>query len=112
VPGVGDVGALSGDVGRAQRSVRTSIEAALRAMTGAAAPESEVRQYLEMYMPNARDSVESAQQKLTNLERFMRDTEAIVTQGRTSSPPSTGGPPGSGGPGTVRRYNPQTGRLE
>jgi hypothetical protein len=91
VPGVGDVGTLSGEVGQAQRSVRTSIEAALRAMTGAAAPESEVRQYLEMYMPNARDSVESARQKLGNLERFMRDAEAVVTQGRTTAAPSTSG---------------------
>jgi hypothetical protein len=96
VPGVGDVGALSGEQGQAQRSVRLAIEGALRAMTGAAAPESETQRYLEMFLPNSRDTTESAKQKLDALETFMQQAEAVATQGRSSSPPGTGavGTPG------------------
>lgn len=83
VPGVGDIGTFSGEVGRAQRNIRVAVEAALRSMTGAAAPEHEVRQYMELFTPNARDNVESARQKLDLLTSFMDQAEAAATEGRT-----------------------------
>lgn len=106
-PGVGDVGQLSGEQGQAQRNIMIAVESALRTMTGAAAPETEVRRYAEMFTPNARDTVESARQKLDALDAFMRRAQEIATQGRTADPP----PAGPGQPRT-RTYNPQTGRLE
>lgn len=82
LPVVGDVAALSGDIGIAQRDVRVGIEAALRTMTGAAAPEQEVQRYMQMYMPTPLDTKESAKQKLDGLMSFMDKAEKIVMQGR------------------------------
>lgn len=82
LPVVGDVAALSGDIGLAQRDVRVGIEAALRTMTGAAAPEQEVQRYMQMYMPTPLDTKESAKQKLDGLISFMDKAEKIVMQGR------------------------------
>jgi hypothetical protein len=76
------VAALSGDIGIAQRDVRVGIEAALRTMTGAAAPEQEVVRYMQMYMPTPLDTKESAKQKLDGLMSFMDKAEKIVMQGR------------------------------
>lgn len=71
----------SGAIGEAQRNVRAGIEAALRVMTGAAAPETEVVRYMNLFGPNARDSKQSAEQKLGLLERFMDEAEAFARQG-------------------------------
>jgi hypothetical protein len=76
-----------GDLGRAQRTVRVAIEAALRAATGAAAPESEVARYLDMYMPGATDSLETAKQKLKLLDAFIANAEQTMTQGRSTQAP-------------------------
>lgn len=89
IPGVGDAAWASGDVGIARRSVRTAIEAALRVMTGAAAPESEVVRYESMFMPGVNDTRESAKQKLDQLETFMGSAKEIALRGRTSNPQST-----------------------
>lgn len=79
---IGDVApALAGEIGMAQRDMRAGIEAALRIMTGAAAPEAEVTRYLGMFMPNARDNEQTATQKLTLLRKFMDEAEAAATQG-------------------------------
>jgi hypothetical protein len=59
-----------GPVGRAQRAVRGKVEAALRLMTGAAAPEQEIVRYTDMYMPGALDSIETKKQKLRLLDEF------------------------------------------
>jgi hypothetical protein len=59
-----------GPVGRAQRAVRSKVEAALRLMTGAAAPEQEIVRYTDMYMPSALDSIETKKQKLRLLDEF------------------------------------------
>jgi hypothetical protein len=75
-----------GDIGRAQRTIRGAIESGLRMMTGAAAPESEVSNYMGMFMPKSTDSIATRRQKLDNLEAFMKNAIAITTQGR-------GGPP-------------------
>lgn len=86
VPGlVGGAGASYlnvGDVGRAQRTVTTAIEGALRAMTGAAAPASEVKRYEGMFMPSPFDSKETATQKLNHLDDFISNAKRYVTQGR------------------------------
>lgn len=98
VPFVGDISLLSGDIGIAKRNVKAGIEAALRVMTGAAAPEQEVVRYMEMFMPGVKDTRESAEQKLGLLDQFMNNARRIVTQGRTSEAPGAGqggaNPPG------------------
>lgn len=91
---------------RARRVVRLAIEGSLRAMTGAAAPQSEVDQYMGMFMPSVVDPPETARQKLDLLERFMTNAEEIVTRGRRSGNTTTGGQD------RVRTYNPQTNQLE
>lgn len=82
LPIVGDLSMVSGDIGIAQRNVRAAVEATLRVMTGAAAPEPEVQRYLQMFMPNSRDTQASANQKLNLLEDFMANAKKTVTQGR------------------------------
>lgn len=86
VPLVGDLAWASGDIGVAQRDVRTGIEAALRTMTGAAAPEQEVQRYMQMYAPGVNDTQETAKQKLDGLMKFMEDADRLVMQGRGTAP--------------------------
>lgn len=71
-----------GDTGRANRTVTVAIEGALRAMTGAAAPDTEVRRYENMFMPSPFDSRETATQKLNQLDNFIANARRLVTQGR------------------------------
>lgn len=94
LPYVGDLAMASGDVGIAQRNVRMGVEAALRVMTGAAAPEQEVTRYAAMFTPTARDTVESAKQKLDNLDSFMSNARDLAMRGRSSTPPEA--PPRQG----------------
>lgn len=97
VPFVGDIAPLSGDIGIASRDVRAGIEAALRVMTGAAAPEQEVTRYMELFMPGIRDNDKSAAQKLDLLDKFMNNAREMVTRGRTATPGPGGA--GNGAPG-------------
>lgn len=76
----------AGDIGRAQRNVTLAIEAALRAMTGAAAPDSEVRKYEGMFLPKSYDTLETRKQKLALLEGFINNAMQIATQGRGDLP--------------------------
>lgn len=92
LPFVGDIATLSGDIGIASRNVRAGVEATLRVMTGAAAPEQEVQRYMQMFMPGVNDTKDSAQQKLDLLDQFMNNARELVTRGRTATP----GPGGSG----------------
>lgn len=94
LPYVGDLAIASGDLGIAQRNVRMGVEAALRVMTGAAAPEQEVTRYAAMFTPGARDTIASAKQKLDSLDTFMRNANEIATRGRSSTPPQA--PPRQG----------------
>lgn len=71
-----------GETARANRTVRVAIEGALRAMTGAAAPEQEVKRYENMFMPSPFDSRETAAQKLNLLDDFISNAKSMVTQGR------------------------------
>lgn len=91
--GTGVTGTLAskvnvGDTGRAQRTVRLAIEGALRAMTGAAAPEAEVNRYENLFLPSPFDSAQTATQKLNQLDDFISNARRLVTQGRggTSAP--------------------------
>lgn len=76
-------GSLAGEIGQARRTVRLAIESALRVMTGAAAPESEVKRYEDMFMPHSGDDAASAKQKLDALEAFMGNAKKNIMQGRT-----------------------------
>lgn len=80
----GLVGATAGmgETGRANRTVRIAIEGALRAMTGAAAPEAEVKRYEDMFLPSPFDGKETATQKLNKLDDFISNAKRLVTQGR------------------------------
>jgi GH24 family phage-related lysozyme (muramidase) len=101
--GPGDVGQAlfsAGDYNRHRRSIRVAIEGALRATTGAAAPESEVAQYMDMFLPQMTDSRATAMQKLSLLEAFMANAQQIIMRGRGSSLT-----PGGGDGFSIRRLN-------
>lgn len=108
---LGSVTPLETEINRAQRTVRVAIEAALRMMTGAAAPESEVRQYMDMFMPQATDLQPARQQKMQNLRQFLLSARQYVLQGRADIPlpqsqpsqPSAGGDIGSQAQDAIRR---------
>lgn len=89
----GTVGHVTGsfDVGRAQRNVSVAIEAALRTMSGAAVPPAEVDRYRSLYMPGPLDSKATAEQKLNNLETFMKNAKANALQGRVATPTAASG---------------------
>lgn len=91
-----------GETGRAQRTVRTAIEGALRAMTGAAAPETEVKRYEQMFMPSPLDSPETANQKMDQLEGFINRASELVTRGRRADPNAGRTAPAAAAP-AVRR---------
>lgn len=83
-----DIPALSGDIGQARRDVRMIVEGALRAQTGAAAPDSEVDRYAAMFVPGATDSIESARRKLDALDEFSQRYRSMALSGRTANPAS------------------------
>jgi hypothetical protein len=73
-----------GPLGQANRSVQYGVEAALRAMTGAAAPDKELVRYnTELFSPTSNDSPETVQQKLGSLKAFMDRARGYALQGRT-----------------------------
>lgn len=81
----------SGEYGRAARTIRMAIESGLRAMTGAAAPESEVKNYENMFLPSPVDTIETRKQKLSALQDFMVQAKSIMEQGRGVTPDLSGG---------------------
>jgi hypothetical protein len=95
--------AKMGDVGRAQRAVRSKVEAALRLMTGAAAPEQEVKRYIDLYMPSPMDSVETKKQKLRLLDEFGANAKKNSLQGH----PLPSGEPVAEAPPPEQAGNPQ-----
>jgi hypothetical protein len=80
----------AGDIGRAQRDVKMSIETALRAMTGQAAPETEVERYANLFGPSVYDDFKTRKQKLDNLENFLRQAETNMLAGKIPPPNETG----------------------
>jgi hypothetical protein len=91
---------------RHRRTVRLAVEGSLRAMTGAAAPQQEVDQYMEMFMPKVTDPPQIAAQKLDLLAQFMTNAEEIITRGRRQAGQQQ--PPRQS---TRLRYDPATGEL-
>lgn len=71
-----------GEIGRAQRTVQVGVEAALRVMTGAAAPPAEVKQYVDLFAPTQNDNAATVRQKLDNLKSFMDNARSNAMQGR------------------------------
>lgn len=105
--GTRDIPAWSGAIGQARRDVRMLIEGALRAQTGAAAPEEEVARYTAMFMPGATDSIESARAKIDALEEFANRYRNLALAGRTAPenrapPPPTATTPAPSGQGAYR----------
>jgi hypothetical protein len=65
----------------AAQAIRRSIEIMLRARTGAAAPDAEVVNYLNMFRPSFGDSDASAEAKMRNLEQFQHRILDLLQRG-------------------------------
>lgn len=100
-------------------------DALIRALTGAGMPDVEAVRYAQRYLPNSLSSREEVTGKFESLVYALRNVQDIVNRGRGGPPSAVGTPPtppyGSRGgnapaapsaPGAVRRYNPETGRIE
>ncbi len=81
----------SGDYGRASRTIKVAIESALRAMTGAAAPDSEVASYMDKFLPTPYDYPETRKQKLMLLQSFMDEAQSTIMQGHETGQPADQG---------------------
>jgi hypothetical protein len=89
-----------GEGGQARRVIRLGVEAALRAMTGAAAPEEEIARYTDMFAPGPTDLPADTQRKLQLLDEFTGELDAALMRGRggASAPQGTPvAPPASPG---------------
>jgi hypothetical protein len=73
---------------QARQQMQRGIEAILRAMTGAAAPESEVDRYMGMFFPSPTDSDAAAVEKLETARRWV---DGIKGQMRVGRPQLQGG---------------------
>ncbi len=78
------------DIGRAQRDIKMATETALRIMTGAAAPETEVKRYADLFTPSVYDNHETRAQKLNNLENFLSQAKTNMTAGRVAPADNVG----------------------
>lgn len=72
----------SGEGFELQQIVQGSIEAFLRAMTGAAAPESEVQRYMDLYGPEWNDRPSTMKRKLADLKEVINRTLSRFSSGR------------------------------
>ena len=73
--------------GRALRqSFKDSIEARLRAESGAAVPDSEVERAMERFMPSTLDSDAAIKSKLDRFENWLKDTQWMTREGRAPQP--------------------------
>lgn len=95
------------------QAARRAIEAALRMATGAAAPESEVDNYMSLYFPSALDSDEGARRKIQQLRAFIEGTINNIRPGAVEATNSPSGgqslpPQGLGGMDLVNWYRNNT----
>jgi len=67
-----------------RQAVKRTVEQALRIATGAAAPDSEVASYTEMYAPQVGDTKEMIAEKFRALETFAEGTRAKFNVGRSA----------------------------
>ena len=74
---------------RARQQMQRGIEGILRAMTGAAAPESEVERYMDMFFPSPTDTDAAAIEKM---EKARAWAQGVVQQMKVGRPQLQGGP--------------------
>lgn len=95
-----------------EQAQRDFLNAVLRRESGAVISEPEFSSAQRQYFPQVGDSPQVIQQKARNRALAVRGLLAEVPDSRRNSL-SSGGASGSfDDPGTIRRYNPQTGRIE
>ena len=80
--GVGPSGTLTGDSRTAYQAMKRTIELLLRARSGAAVPDSEVENYMNLYFPSTFDNAEQASNKLNVLAQYFQDTNQLLAQGK------------------------------
>ncbi|HEY7690471.1 MAG TPA: M15 family metallopeptidase [Dongiaceae bacterium] len=78
---------LAPDYNQGRRTIQLAVEGALRAVSGAAAPEAEVQRLTDFFTPRAFDPIAVRKQKMDMLAEFMRNHEEIVTRGRRPAGP-------------------------
>jgi hypothetical protein len=75
-----------GTPGTRGRELRTllldAVEAKLRAESGAAVPEPEVKRAAKRFIPSLADSANNVKIKLDNLEAYLKGTTAKINTGR------------------------------
>lgn len=85
---------VTGTPGTRGRELRTllldAVEAKLRAESGAAVPEPEVKRAAKRFIPNPMDSANNVKIKLDNLEAYLKGTAAKINKGRGGDKPSGG----------------------
>jgi hypothetical protein len=67
---------------QAQLVADLAIETAIRAASGANAPEAEVQRYINQFTPRVTDPMEVRRMKLDMLDDFLRNYQAAATRGR------------------------------
>ena len=97
-----------------RQAVKRTVEQALRIATGAAAPDSEVKNYTDMYAPQVGDTKEMIAEKFKALETFAEGTRAKFNVGRSPQAINQGkGASGKGGKqldqNTAQKYLRQAG---
>jgi len=65
------------DARTARQSFRRAVEVLLRSRTGAAAPDSEVSNYMDAFYPSPLDTQEGARIKVQRLQQYFNDTAAL-----------------------------------
>ncbi len=80
-----------GEGGIANRAIRFSVEAVLRAVSGAAVPDTEVERFMDLFAPKSNDRVATAKQKLSLLRETLENTRSAISQGRGGVPGEAGG---------------------
>tara|TARA_R110002020_G_scaffold7133_4_gene30116 strand:+ start:9170 stop:10660 length:1491 start_codon:yes stop_codon:yes gene_type:complete len=72
---------------RARQAMRRSVEIILRARTGAAAPDTEVDNYMDLYFPSLYDNDAAARDKMQRLQGFFDSVISYVEAGREGDAP-------------------------
>lgn len=78
--------------------MKRTIELLLRARSGAAVPDSEVENYMNLYFPSTFDNAEQARNKLNVLAQYFQDTNQLLAQGKLLYDPTV--------PESERKYDP------
>jgi hypothetical protein len=91
-----------------RQAVKRTVEQALRIATGAAAPDSEVASYTDMYAPQVGDDKAMIAEKFKALETFAEGTRAKFNVGRSPQAINQGYGGKSGGKGNAHPKQGQT----